>query len=136
MSLNLDFETYNEFDIKRGMFGYAAYHALDILCFSYRIDGGKTQRWTPAHGPVCEAAPELVYRAKHGDIVKAWNAGFELLISNSEAARRIQFPALRVEQMRDSAAKAASMALPRKMENCARVLKLPVQKDMEGSKVM
>jgi DNA polymerase len=136
MPVNLDFETYNEFDIKKGGFGYIMHPSLDILCFSYRIDGGRTQRWTPAHGPVSEAIPELAYRAKNGDTVKAWNAGFELGVSNSEAARRIQFPALTVQQMSDSAARAASLALPRKMENCARVLKLPVQKDMEGSKVM
>lgn len=134
--INLDFETYNEFDIKRGGFGYVAHPSLDILCFSYRLDGKRTQRWTPDMGPVCDALPELVYRVKQGEPVKAWNAGFELGVSNSNAAKRIRFPAFALQQMRDSAARAASLALPRKMENCARVLKLPVQKDMEGSKVM
>ena len=136
MSVHIDFETFNEFDIKRGMFGYAADPSLDILCFSYRIDGAPTKRWTPAYGPVCDADKELHYRIRNGDTIKAWNAGFELLISNTPAAVRIQLPGFTVQQMRDSAARAASLALPRKMENCARVLKLPVQKDMAGSKVM
>lgn len=136
MTISLDFESYNEFDIKRGGFRYIADPSLDILCFSYKLDYGITQRWTPSTGPVRESLPELTYRIEQGEPVKAWNAGFELGISNSEAARRIQFPPLTLQQMRDSAARAASLALPRKMENCARVLKLPVQKDMEGSKVM
>jgi DNA polymerase bacteriophage-type len=138
MTINLDFETFNEFDIKRGAFGYAADPSLDILCFSFKLGGnaGRTHRWTPEQGPVCESQPELCYRIKQGEPIKAWNAGFELLVSNTPAAARIQLPGFSVQQMRDSAARAASLALPRKMENCARVLKLPVQKDMAGSKVM
>lgn len=137
MPVRFDYETFSEKDIKKaGMFAYAYDPSTEPLCLSIKFDNQLTQLWTPQHGDIRDSFPELHYRAKHGDTFHAWNAGFEYLITNGRAGQSIGMPKLNLRQMRDSAARAASLALPRSMGECARVLRLPVQKDEEGKRVM
>lgn len=137
MPVRLDYETFSEKDIKKaGMFAYAYDPSTEPLCLSIKFDDSPTKLWTPQHGDIRDSFPELHYRAKHGDTFHAWNAGFEYLITNNRAGQSIGMPKLDIRQMRDSAARASSLALPRSMGECARVLRLPVQKDEEGKRVM
>ena len=137
MPVGFDYETFSTTDLKKcGMFVYFENPDTEVLCFSYKIDDQPTQLWTPASGPVIESIPELHYRAKHGDTFTGWNAGFEFTATNMAAGQRIHMPKLEIGQMRDTAARAASLALPRAMGKCAEVLNMPIQKDEEGKRVM
>lgn len=141
MPVRHDYETYSEVDLPAsGAARYMEHASTEVLCLSIKIDDQRTQLWTPAMGPVSSVFPEVAYRAKHGDTFHGWNVGFELDVTNNNAGQSIGMPRMHVSQMRDSAAKAASLALPRKMEKCAEVLAkvnpIQVQKDMAGSKIM
>lgn len=137
MPLSYDFETFSEPDLtKTGMYVYFEHPSADVLCMSVKLDEQPTVIWTPDCGPVNEWMPEIAYRAKHRDEFHAHNAGFEWCCTNTHAGQRIGMPRLDITQMRDTAARAASLGLPRAMGNCAKVLKLAVQKDEEGKAIM
>lgn len=141
MSVALDYETASAVELKKS--GAARYFEDDstrVLCLAFKVDDQPTKLWEPSQGPVCEAYPELAYRARQGDEFHAFNAGFELMCTNARAGQAIGMPALNVRQMRDTAAVAAALALPRSMGACAKVLAKTnpsmVQKDEAGKKVM
>lgn len=123
MPTRLDYESFSHTDIRTsGAARYFEDPATEILCLAYKFDNQPTQIWTPLMGPIPHAVPELVYRARNGDTFHAWNAGFELSATNTHAGQAIGMPTLHISQMRDSAARAAGLALPRKMESCAKAL--------------
>lgn len=137
MPISIDLETYSPVDLKLcGMFVYFENPLTEIMCFSYKVDEGPTQLWQPDLGPVRESHPELHYRAKHGDLFTGWVAGFEFTGINANAGRAIHMPELKITQMRDTAAVAASLALPRAMGKCAEVLRMRIQKDEVGKRAM
>ena len=70
------------------------------------------------------------------DIVEAHNAGFEYAIWTNVCEKKYGWPPLPIEKLRCSAAKAAMHSLPRSLEQACSALGLPVQKDMEGYRLM
>ena len=78
---------------------------------------------------------ELIERIQDGELVEAHNAKFEFNIWNFVLMR--EFPefdaALRMEQMRCSAAKASCLSLPRALGDAANAIQLTERKDTDGS---
>jgi DNA polymerase len=122
-SLNGDFETRGVVDLATvGARVYARHPMTRALCFNYSIRKGPVQRWRiwagqpmPADLKAALADPECV--------IEAWNAAFERLIFWH--VLKIQIP---YRRFKCTMARARSMALPGKLELCARALAMPVQK--------
>jgi DNA polymerase len=120
----LDFETRCSLDLKKvGLYNYA--EKAEIICTGWALDDEPVQ-----------VAPGLPFdlimppgRPPVGKIV-AHNAGFEKAILDAMGYS----PGWNA--FIDTAALAASMSLPRKLEHLAQALKLADQKDMAGHRVM
>lgn len=128
MQISIDFETYSECDIKTaGGYNYAAHPTTEVICMAWAIDDEEPQLWTP--GQVCP--PRLWDAIIDGAEIWAWNAAFERAVYWHKLAPK-GFPPIRVEQWNDTAALAATLALPRALGKCAEVLELSDQKDTRG----
>lgn len=81
-SLNIDFETYCDLDLKDvGLDLYSAHPSCEVLMAAYQIDGGPLQHWDRTANP---RMPRDLYAALHDDRYEIWafNAQFERVILN------------------------------------------------------
>jgi len=133
--LSIDFETRSTGDLRKsGVYPYAAHKDTDVWCLAWAIDDEDPGVWTPSLG---RWVPEEVEdHVAEGFEVRAWNAQFERTIWNEIMVKRYGFPPLSIDQVYDTAADAAAMSLPRSLDQAARVLGLPVEKDMAGHRLM
>jgi len=150
--LSIDFETRSTVDLRKtGVYPYAAHPDTDIWCMAWAIDDMEPEVWVPdgyqrGLGKLLPGflrddwffpAPDRVYEhVCAGGEVRAWNAQFERTIWNEIMVKRYGFPPLSIDQVYDTAADAAAMSLPRSLDQAARVLGLPVEKDMAGHRLM
>lgn len=156
----IDFETRATADLKKvGTFEYAKHPATEMLCLAYTFDDdprvwlwhpaftdqtplvGKTKAERARPGRDIPRSPDpvnLFERIAAGDEVEAHNVFFERCIWHFLCVQGMGWPKIRFPQWRCSAAKAASYALPRKLEQLTgnQGLRLVEQKDMVGHRVM
>lgn len=127
-SISIDFETYSECDIKTaGSYNYAAHPTTEVLCMAWAIDDEEPQLWTPD-----DVFPQrLVDVIIDGAEVWAWNAAFERAVWEHWGTRN-GMTYIQPHQWNDTAALAATLALPRALGQCAQVLDLSEQKDTRG----
>lgn len=128
VAISIDFETYSECDIKTaGGYNYAAHPTTEIICMAWAIDDEEPSLWTPD-----QIFPlRLATAVANGAEIWAWNAAFERAVWEHKIARRINGNP-RPNQWNDTAALAATLALPRALGKCAEVLELDDQKDTRG----
>lgn len=143
--VHVDFETRSKFDLKKGdAFSYAKHPSTEVmfLCWSYD-DSPKVYTWffkNPMHN--FDKVLELIEYLENGGILKAHNAEFEFAIWNYSLMRqllklkKIKPYYLKIKQLRCSAAEAAYLTLPRKLQHLAEALKTRIQKDMTGNQKM
>lgn len=155
--ITLDFETRSKADLRKvGAYEYARHWSTEVLCLAWADGDGPINLWHPhfadqtplvATTKKGRAKPpddllatpdptELWAAVLCGDLLEAHNAFFERCIWHFVMVRKHGWPEVAPEQWRCSAAKASAFALPRKLEDAARALGLPLQKDMAGHKVM
>lgn len=159
--ITLDFETRSKADLKRvGSYRYALDPSTTILCLAWAYDDeDDVHLWHPAF-PERELVPkrppkrprppriqpgipeegrealeELFDRIAMGEECEAHNAFFERCVW-THVGSRLGWPAVDPRQWRCSAAKAASYAIPRSLVDACRALRLRVQKDTDGARVM
>ncbi len=131
----IDFETRSKVNLKiAGAYRYAIDPSTLILCMAYRLPGEGIAIWKPNLEPF---PGPLALHIENGGIIEAHNAGFEYAIWKY-CLRRLykNAPDLPLAQLECSAAKAAAVSMPRALEKLAQALRLPVQKDMTGNRVM
>lgn len=137
--LSIDFETRSTVDLKKcGVYVYAEDPSTEILCMAYSFDGEEPGLLTDLDldSPADDEAKRRIYQhISAGGEIRAWNAMFERVIWG-EIMSHLSWPEPNLEQWHDTAAEAAAMALPRALDQCARVLGLKVRKDDEGYKLM
>ena len=129
--LEIDIETYSDVDlIKCGVYAYADSPAFEVLLFAYSFDGGKTQVIDLAQG---EELPEEVTEAvfDEGVVKSAFNANFERICLSKHFGRQLS-----PESWHCSAVQAATLALPRSLEDVGVVLGLEQQKMKEGKELI
>lgn len=132
---HIDFETRSTTDLKKsGVARYVEDPETRPWLFSWRIGKyGPMQRWNwgdPDPQP-------LLDHIRAGRRVTNHNAAFERTVWNEVCVREMPWwPLLRIEQQDDTMARAAALALPLSLDMLAKVLKAPVQKDMEGNRLM
>lgn len=132
MKINLDFETRSTVDLRKtGVYPYALSPTTDVWCLAYAIDGAEPQVWRPG-----QPVPDAFKSASRELELHAWNAQFERIIWSLLLVKRYGFPRLELEQFHCTAATAAAMALPRALDQAARVLGIDAQKDKEGHALM
>ena len=147
----MDFETRSECDLKKhGAWVYSKHPSTEALCLSYKLPGKPTKTWHMGHEPRTpwnEDAPEhrieqtedptdLFEWIALGGLVEAHNAFFERVIWTHVMVVKHGWPELKPENLRCSASKASASALPRSLEQAAKAMNLPVEKDMEGRRLM
>lgn len=121
-----------------GLFAVGAAHytehpSCDLLCFNYDLKDG--------HGPECwepgQPLPQrFIDHVRCGGILEAHNASFERWVYRNVLVKRYGFPPLSLRQQRCSMAKARAYALPGGLAPLGEVLKLSVQKDGEGKRLL
>lgn len=127
-AISIDFETYSECDIKTaGGYNYAAHPSTEVICMAWAIDDEEPQLWTPD-----QPFPARLYEAlEAGAEVWAWNAAFERAVWEYQLKKQ-RGVKIEPSQWNDTAALAATLALPRALGKCAEVLELSDQKDTRG----
>lgn len=145
----LDYETYSEANLKKvGSYEYSVHPSTEILCLAWRI-GTKEQLKTastesfstPGDDDVWEVPVDLISAFENPTVVVvAHNALFEQLITRHVLSKIYPgadfLKAIPTSRWVCTAALAAALALPRDLEGAAKALKLPVQKDMEGRRLI
>lgn len=141
--LHLDFETRSTVDLRRtNARRYADDPTTQVLMLCYALDAGPVKWWLPADTrSFCgiAAMPDDLrdYLEDDGVTLVAHNAQFEMsIMSGAYIQPDLGFPNIPVTRWDDTAAKAARQGLPRALGDVAKVLGLPVQKDMEGRRLM
>ncbi len=153
--ITLDFETRSEADLlKVGAYEYARHPSTEVMCIAYAFDDGPVELWHPefedlAHLqavrkvdrtrddlPEMPEPTRLLDNIENRELVEAHNAFFERCIWHFQIVAKLGWPAVRHEQWRCSAAKAASYSLRRKLEHVAADLGICEQKDMAGHRLM
>lgn len=117
-----------------GVRAYVEHPTFRILSLSYDLkDGRGVRRWLPSMPP----PRDLFDHVQRGGLLAGWNAGdFERTVWNLYCVARLGWPAMAPTQWRDSQAKARAMALPGKLEKAGEVLRLSVQKDKDGTRLL
>lgn len=122
-----DFETFSDVDIgKSGAYRYIRSEAFEPLLLAVAFDDEEPFCIDLASG---EELPDVVWAAMFDDgIIKtAWNAQFERGVFGRMAGR-----SLSPDSWRCTMVWAASLSLPLKLKNAAKVLKTGEQKDRSG----
>lgn len=137
----IDFETRSAANLKKvGTWRYSVDPSTDILCMAFRLpywEPGRTGLWHPAFPALGIEEPddfsdmaELVEWIRADGLVEAHNVFFEYCIWHNILVPRFGWPVVALESWRCSAAKAASYALPRGMEDAANALHLTMRKSV------
>lgn len=139
----LDYETFSEAPLKEvGSFEYSVHPSTEILCVAWAVGTKHTIRGAPINfwSDVWHDSSlnDLAGLILNPSVIKvAHNALFEQVISTNvlskETRKNIPF---KPNQWVCTAALAATLALPRSLENAAKVLGLKYQKDMEGARLI
>lgn len=145
----IDFETRSACNIKRaGAWRYSIDPTTEVLCLAYQLPHwpeGKTALWYPPFFHLgidaryecdLDMLGELVDWIDIGKPIEAHNAWFERSIWTNILMPQHGFPPIHPTQWRCSAAKAASHALPRGLDDAVTAMRLSVKKDMEGHRLM
>lgn len=138
MRLTIDFETRSRIDLKkRGVFVYAADPSTEVICLAGKW-GNEDHPWVIRGGLLTDPSwlEDLEIHLSNATEIEAHNMQFEAAIWQNVCVPRYGWPPLPVEKLRCSAAKAAMHALPRRLEDACKALGLPIQKDMDGHKLM
>lgn len=148
----IDFETRSARPIRDGSWLYAKHHTTRVLCLAFLLPGQdplEPSLWAPAMGgyPAVEDYPldaqgvpyslERLFRhIRLGGYVEAHNVNFEASVwqhvfskpeaHDADGSKGMDAPRVQDWQWLCSAAKAASMALPRKLEEAGPALELPL----------
>lgn len=129
-TLSIDIETFSSVDLRKcGAYKYAASPDFQVLIFAYSIDFGPVKVVDCTSG----RPPAAVLQALNDPAVKktAWNAQFErVCLSRLFGAYPGDY--LDPAQWECTMVKAAMLGLPMGLGDCARILKVPMQKMLTG----
>lgn len=132
-SLSIDFETHATVDLRKsGVYPYAMHKDTDVVCMAWAFDNEEPENWAPGT-PLPRRIEDHIMC---GGEIRAWNAQFERVIWKHIMHERYGHLFVPDEAWVCSAAEAAAMALPRSLDQAARVLGVAAQKDKEGYALM
>lgn len=128
-----DFETVSSCDLKKaGAYRYAEDPTTSILCLAVWFGPDDEVLWYP--GEPCP--PRLMEAILNPEMFfVAHNADFEKSIWRLHLVALLEWPDIPNKRWHDTAARAANVALPRKLDKVLIALNGPVEKDMEGNRL-
>jgi DNA polymerase len=133
--LFIDFETRSACDLKKaGSHLYAAHPSTEVLCLGFAFSGEPPRIYVP--GSDSHPSDVVEHVAALRPVVGHNIGGFEIPVWNEVLHKRHGWPALYVEQCRDTMAQAYACGLPGSLEGCASALGIEKQKDMAGHRIM
>jgi DNA polymerase len=139
MKLTIDFETRSRCNLKkRGAWVYSEDPSTTYICLAVKVDGGVPRlHYNPQFCAKGDLTADQVWTLiQHADEIEAHNAPFEIAIWHNVCFKRMGWPDLPLEKMRDSAAKCRMCGLPAGLEAAGAALGLSVQKDRAGHLLM
>ena len=133
MLITIDFETFSRASLKKqGVHVYARHPSTRIICLAYGPGLDCIDIWVPGSTP----PNSLFDQIYSGALIEAHNVQFERAIWESICVAKLGWPKIDPEQWRCTLAGASRLALPRGLEDVAKVLGLSEQKDMVGSEAL
>lgn len=134
----IDFETRSAINLKIvGTWRYSIDPTTEVMCLAFRLphwSAGRTGLWTP--NTCDDDCLALIDWIEAGGILEAHNAWFERCIWRHILAPRWGFPLIPDANLRCSAAKAASHAIPRGLDDALKAMRLKIRKDKAGHALM
>lgn len=132
--IHTDFEAFSKVSIRDvGAYRYAMDPSTEALLLSWAIGDGPVETWRcDIDLPVCP--PDLVDAINGGAMFAAWNAQMERAMWHFIMHRRHGWPDIPIKQWYCTAAQAAALALPRKLENISNAIHLEEHKDAARGK--
>lgn len=116
-----------------GTAAYCEHPTTEILSLAYDLKDGPGQRlWVPD----CPPPTDLFDHIAAGGLIEAQYSIFEYLLWLNVCHRRMGWPALPLDQMRDSMAKACAFCVPAKLSQAAKALGVTELKDPDGKRLL
>lgn len=135
---NIDVETRSTVDLRKTSAKvYARHPDTDIVLVRYCWEEtpSDVREWRCYRDPLPDDLRGVL--TNKSVTLVAHNAGFEhAILTAPHLVGKYKIPKIQMDRWDDTAARAARMALPRSLDQAAKALKLPVTKDIEGSRVM
>ncbi len=136
LRVHIDFETRSEVSPQEvGAWTYSRHPDTSILCVAFAVNDGPIKLLKADNYGVNEIATNTELKALAANphaIFVAHNAFFEQCIWENIMVTQWGYPPIVIVRWRCTAAKAAYFSLPRSLEEAAKALGLPIQKDKEG----
>lgn len=134
----LDIETYSKSDLRgEGVVKYFAHLSTGWHCLSYTTSLGSPFVTIQNRGKGSVGYGELLYFAKKPEVIfVAHNALFEMEFWQKVMVEQYDYPPVPVERWKCTMAKSYAHGLPGSLEEAAKALQLPIQKDMSSRRIM
>jgi DNA polymerase len=132
----VDVETFSACDLKvAGVDVYAEHASTGLWWLGYCVGNFPVHLWRPGWH---KEPTELLDMIANGGEFVAWNAYFDATIWNEVICKRYapHWPRVQPEQVNCLMARANALQLPPSLKECALTIGLPVQKDMDGHRLM
>lgn len=133
--ISVDLETYSAIDLKDvGVYVYSEHPSTRVLCavFNHPAWLDDAQVWVPG----MPKPARVIQAINNGSHFSAFNAGFERTMWRNYLVPKYGWPDIPLDRWHCTAAQAATVGLPKKLERCAEFLELTTRKDMEGHALM
>lgn len=133
--LFLDLETRSQCDLKtKGLLNYAQHPSTSIICMSYAFNDGEVKTWFSEDG-------DFPYDVRHylentDSPIVAHNAAFERHLFDFVLCNDYHIKKIHLTRWQCSSARAMAHGLPGALGNICRALKLPLQKQKEGARLI
>jgi DNA polymerase len=132
--VHLDFETYSAVNLfNAGAYRYAEDTSTEVILLGWAVDDGPVRVFDRLDDP---RLSELRERVAAGATLSAHNAQFERVIWANVLSRRLGWPLPKLKQWDCTAIRSAAAGYPRRLEAVAVALKLLVNKDPRGKKLI
>jgi len=116
-----------------GAAAYAEHPSTEVLSMAYDLKDGKGPRlWVPGDNPPSALFEHLA----RGELLEAWNVGFERWIWTKVCVSKYGWPPLPFNQLRCAAAKSRSFALPGSLDPAGIVLDVKNKKNRDGKRLI
>ena len=116
-----------------GAWRYSIDPSTKVLCLAYALGNGEVNLWHEGQ----KQPDDLAFWIRNGKRIRGWNAqSFERAIFENQCKKKMGWTAPALEQYDDTMLDALTLALPAKLEECAKAIGLENQKAEIGKKLI